>query len=140
MASNVAGGRGYAQFKPEMAPWSRLTTTVSYNSANVSTGVFMGILPARAQIHLVQVNVETAFNAASTNVLTVGYGASLNEIVAAGDVDESSATTQAVTTGLSLEFSSEQKIYAKYTQTGTAATAGKARISIYFSATENVAA
>lgn len=140
MASNVAGGRGYAQFQPEMAPWSRLTTTVSYNSTNVSTGVFMGILPARAQIHLVQVNVETAFNAASTNVLVVGYGASLNEIVAAGDVDESSATTQAVTTGLSLEFSAEQKIYAKYTQTGTAATAGKARISIYFSATENVAA
>lgn len=140
MASNVAGGRGYAQFQPEMAPWSRLTTTVSYNSTNVSTGVFMGILPARAQIHLVQVNVETAFNAASTNVLTVGYGASLNEIVAAGDVDESSATTQAVTTGLSLEFSSEQKVYAKYTQTGTAASAGKARISIYFSATENVAA
>ena len=140
MPSNVAGGRGYAQFQPEMAPWSRLTTTVSYNSANASTGIFMGILPVRAQIHLIQVNVETAFNAGTTNVLTVGYGASLNEIVAAGDVDESSATTQTVTTGLSLEFTAEKKVYAKFVETGTAATAGKARISIYFSATENVAA
>lgn len=140
MPSNVAGGRGYAQFQPDMAPWSKLTTTISFDSENAATGVFMGILPVRAQIHLVQVNVETAFDAGSTNVLTVGYGASLNEIVAAGDVDETSATTQAVTTGLSLEFTAEKKVYAKYVQTGTAAENGKARISIFFSVTEEVAA
>jgi len=115
-----------------------IDATVTFSTAGIASGVEIGIIPKGAQILQCLVNVETAFNAASTNVLVVGYGASLDEIVAAGGVDESSATAQAVTTGLGLEHTVDRVIKAKYTQTGTAATAGRARIVIVFSEHEKV--
>jgi hypothetical protein len=135
MPTNVAGSK--AQRHHLNVP-KVIDGTVTFDTAGVATGVEIGILPAGAQIIQCLVNVETAFNAASTNVLVVGYGASLDEIVAAGGVDESSATAQAVATGLGLEHTVDRVIKAKYTQTGTAATAGRARIVIVYSEHEKV--
>lgn len=140
MPSNVKGARGEGVHRPDYPGAVQKRITVTYASSNIATGVLWFRLPARAQVMACAANVETAFNAGSTNVLTVGYGASMNEIIAAADVDESSATYQAVTTPLGLEFTEEKDVYVKYTQTGTAATAGKATIILSYLPHEKVAA
>ena len=112
-----------------------LRKTVNFNDAGIASGVYMGTLPAGAQIVDTVVNVVTAFNAVSTNVLTVGTNStSYDNIVGSGGVDESSATGQRVTTGLSLEFASDADVYVKYTQSGTAADAGQAVIVVAYAA------
>lgn len=112
-----------------------LRKTVNFNDAGIASGVYMGTLPAGAQIVDTVVNVVTAFNAVSTNVLTVGTNStSYDNIVGSGGVDESSATGQRVTTGLSLEFASDADVYVKYTQSGTAANAGQAVIVVAYAA------
>jgi len=132
MPSNVRGARGEGTHRPNYPGLVTKSITVSFDSANIATGVFWFRIPKRSRIVECGVNVETAFNAATTNVLTAGHGASLNEIVAAGDVDESSATYQAVTTPLGLEFADEKDISVKYTQSGTAATTGKATLVLSY--------
>lgn len=110
-----------------------LRKTVNFNDVGIATGVYMGTLPAGAQIVDIVVNVVTAFNAVSSNVLTVGTNStSFDDIVAAANVDESSATGQRVTTGLGLELAADADVYAKYTQSGTAANAGQAVIVIAY--------
>lgn len=109
--------------------------TVNYNDTNIGTAdsVVVGYLPANAEIVDVKVNVLTAFNAATTNVLTVGTSSGSDaDIVGAGDVDESTTGVYSVTKGWGLSLTADTKIYAKYTQTGTAATTGKARILISY--------
>lgn len=109
--------------------------TVNFNDPGVSspTNPFAR-LPLNAFIVGVQVEIVTAFNAATTNVLTIGTSTTANEIVAAGDVDETAVATTDVlrARGASLTAAAEKNLYAKYTQTGTAATAGKANVVIAY--------
>lgn len=70
-----------------------------------------------------QCYVDTAFNAVTTNVLTLGTTTTATEIFAGGDIDE---TTVGPNTSKLVKFTANTDIYAKYTQTGTAATTGKA--------------
>lgn len=113
-----------------------LRKVVNYNDVGIGSGVaFEGSLPHGAFITDILVEVITAFNAATTNVLTVGTnGASYNNIVAAADVNEGATGVTRVTTGLgrSVTASGDVVPYAMYTQTGTAATTGKAQITIAF--------
>ena len=107
--------------------------TVNFNDAGISAGVVIGALPKGAQIIDVVANVVTAFNAGTTNVLTVGTNASsYDDIAGSGDINEASATGQRVTTGLGLEFSADTDVYVMYAQTGAAATAGQAVIVIAY--------
>lgn len=108
---------------------------VNYNDTNIATAdkIKVGTLPAGAFITKALVRVDTVFNAASTNVLVVGTsGGSDADIVASGDVNEASAQTFVCTTGNGLSITSDTDIYAKYTQTGTPATTGKATIVIEY--------
>lgn len=110
--------------------------TINFNDANVAapTDPF-GRLPINASIVDVQVEIVTVFNAVTTNVLTVGTtAASANEIVAAADVNEGATGVTKVTRGLgvSLTAAAEVNLYAKYTQSGTAATTGKAIVTILY--------
>jgi len=112
-----------------------LRKTVNYNDTNIATAdkVKVGTLPAGAFIVKALVRVDTVFNAASTNVLVVGTsGGSDADIVASGDVNEASAQTFVCTTGNGLSLTSDTDIFAKYTQTGTPATTGKATIVIEY--------
>lgn len=112
-----------------------LRKRVNFNDAGISTGVILGTLPAGAQITKVSANVITAFNAGTTNVLTVGtVGTAYNNLAAAGDIDETSATYQegvAATYG-SVEFAVDTDVYIKYVQTGTAATTGQADVFLTY--------
>lgn len=93
-------------------------------------------LPAGAVILSAWVEVITAFNAGTTNVLTVGFGA-----IAAATADDYVATVTEATPGVygqatpGLPFAAlaaAQDVYAYCSSTGTAATTGKARAFIEF--------
>ena len=122
---------------------------VNFNDANIGSSTAppkFGRLPAGAFITDVTVEVSTAFNAGTTNVLTVGTSAAnANEIVAAADVNEGVVGVTKVTRGLGTSLTggpgiganappstSEVDLYVKYTQSGTAATAGVATIVIQY--------
>jgi len=84
------------------------------------------------------VRVKTAFNAATTNVLTVGTSdGSDADVVAAGDVNEGSTGTAVVLRGCDLDFASDTDIYVRYQQTGTAATTGVAKIVVSYVSMNN---
>ena len=113
-----------------------LRIKVNYNDAGIATGVGKQWLPAGAIITGTDVYVATAFNAATTNVVTVGTNAtSYNNIVASADVDE---TTIALTKGIKPTgtalgpLAADTQVFAMYTQTGTAATAGTAYVVISY--------
>ena len=109
-----------------------LRGTVTYSDAGISSGKKVGTLPNGALIHNTNVFVETAFNAATTNVLTLGTNSSsYNDIVASGGVDETSATGQNVP-GATAPLTADKDVFVRYTQTGTAATTGKAHFTIAY--------
>lgn len=102
--------------------------TVNFNDPNISTAQRFGTVPIGSFFTDVKCEVVTAFNAVTTNVLTFGTTTTATELVAAGDVDELTAGVYTATRGLGrgLTAAAEVGLYAKYTQSGTAATAGVA--------------
>lgn len=108
--------------------------TVNYNDANIGAGVQFGMLPKNAFIDDVKCEVVTVFNAATTNVFTLGTTTTATEIVNAGDINEAATGVTAVTRGQgrSLTAAADTALYAKYTQTGTAATTGQVVCVIKF--------
>jgi len=108
---------------------------VNYNDTGIATGVIKGDkLPAGAIIVGTDVLVETTFNAGTTNVLTVGTnGTTANNIVASGDVNEASAQMFGnIAATLTAPLAADVDVYAKFTQTGTAAEQGKAHVIIKY--------
>lgn len=134
MATNTAGTQA------RQLPWQvthMIRRNVSYDTPNIGTAdsVKVGVLPQGAFITGVRVEIVTAFNAGTTNVLTVGTNTgSDNNIVAAGDVNEAATGVTSVTRGLgrSLAASADKTVYVLYTQSGSAATAGEAEIVIEY--------
>lgn len=115
-----------------------LRFAVNFNDVGISSGVAKQTLPAGAVITSTSVYIGAAFNAVTTNVLTVGTNdpTTLNNIVAAADVDETVATTLTngiKPTGTALgALTADAIVYVKYTQTGTAATTGSAIVIIKY--------
>jgi hypothetical protein len=113
-----------------------LRMAINWNDTGISSGVGKQYLPAGAIIVGTDVLVETAFNAGTTNVVTVGTNTTTdNNIIAAGDVDETATglTQNVKPTGTALgKLSADAQVFAKYAQTGTAATAGKLYVMIKY--------
>jgi hypothetical protein len=113
-----------------------LRKTVNYNDVGIATGLaFDQSIPQGAFITNVLVEIVTAFNAGTTNVLTAGTNAaSYNNIVGAADVNEGATGVTQCTRGFgrSLTAAADVTPYAMYTQTGGAATAGQAIILIEY--------
>ncbi len=97
-------------------------------------GVPLGGLEAGASIIGVDVVIETAFNAATTNVLVVGTIADDDGFAAtAGTVPGTPGFKPNLQGALSgIPLAANTVAYAKYSQTGTAATTGKAVIIVKF--------
>lgn len=116
--------------------------TINFNDPNIASGQKFGRLPAASFINMISCHVTTAFNAVTTNVVTIGTTkANANEIVVGGgaataSITPGTATYQPLTTaaglGLAVTASAEVDLYAKYTQTGTAATTGSVTCIIEF--------
>lgn len=116
-----------------------LKKIVNFNDPGIASGVaFDNGLPSYPQgafITRVLVEIVAVFNAGTTNVLTVGTNATTyNDIVNAGDVNEAllGVTDVVRALGRSIAASGDKVIFAKFTQTGTAATTGQAVIVIEF--------
>lgn len=108
--------------------------TINYNDPGIASGQAFGALARNEFITDVSCHVTTAFNASSTNVVTFGTTkASANEIVASSGANASitggSATYQKLTAapglGVNATSAADVTLYAKYAQTGTAASAGR---------------
>lgn len=111
---------------------------VNFNDAGVATGVFVGTLPNGALIVDAIANVRIVFNAATTNVLTVGtnVGGPYNNILGVADVNEAvlggyRAPILALGT-TSFLITADTDIFAVFTQTGAVATTGQADIYIAY--------
>ena len=108
--------------------------TVNFNDPRISTAQMFGKLPKGSYLSSTSCHVITAFNAGTTNVLTIGTSTTATEIIGTADINEASATYQSVTTNLGTTVASaaDVTLYAKYAQTGPAATTGKATCVIEF--------
>lgn len=114
-----------------------LKKTVNYNDVGIANGVpFENWIPQGAFIMLVLCEIVTVFNAGTTNVLTAGTNgpATYDNIINAGDVNEAALGVTAVVRALGrgLAAAGSVRPFAKYTQTGTAATTGQAVILIEY--------
>ena len=110
-----------------------LRKEVNYNDPGVAAGVIIGRLPAGAQVTQALARVKTTFNAATTNVLTVGTnGSAYDNIFGGADIAEGSAGNNVAPTANLQEAVSEADVFVKYTQTGTAATQGRAIIHVAY--------
>lgn len=111
---------------------SAITTTVAFSN---TSAVSIGTLPANAQIIDINIDVTTAFNAGTTNTVTVGKTGSAAAFVTATDVGtagrESVATT-GVYSAWATVGTSDIDATVTFAQTGTAATAGAARVTIVY--------
>lgn len=141
MATNV-DYRGLAPRQDPRQVTNTLRRTVNFNDAGISAGILIGpdALPLGAFITGVFVEVVAAFNAGTTNTLTVGTNStSFNNIVASGDLPgngTASLGTQVTQVlrglGRALASAADTQVSIKYAQTGTAATTGQAVVVIEY--------
>lgn len=123
------------QFSTQQSSYYRFT--VNFNDTNISSanGVHFGKLLQNSFINSVVCHVTTAFNAGTTNKFFVGTSNNANEIIASGVSNKSvtegtpgvyavTAAASPATLGLAVTSDADHDLVAKYTQTGTAATAG----------------
>ena len=111
---------------------SAITTTVAFGT---STAVSIGTLPANAQIVDVNIDVTTAFNAATTNTVTVGKTGTAAAYVTStsvGSAGRASVATTGVYSAWAGTGAAELDATVTFSQTGTAATAGAARVTIVY--------
>lgn len=115
---------------------SYLRFTVNWNDIGIGTGVGKQTLPAGAVVVGTDVNVTTAFNAGSTNPLTVGIEASTFANIAAAASTLSGATglkQNIAPTGTALvDLAADSQVFVMYAQTGTPATTGRAIVIVKF--------
>jgi hypothetical protein len=111
---------------------SQLYSEVNFNTPNVATGFLVGKIPAFSVVKNLTVSVETTFNAATTNVFTVGTSTTATEWVD-NTFTSSGATADTFATDVGYALTtSDLSVYAKYTQSGTAATQGKAHVWVEY--------
>ena len=111
---------------------SAVTTTIAYTNA---TAVTIATIPANAQIVDICIDVTTAFNAGTTNTVTVGTSSSAAAYVAStsvGSAGRASVASTGVYSAWANTGSSDLSATITYSQTGTAASAGAARVTIVY--------
>lgn len=131
MATNSPGDQ--ARVQPRQVA-NTFRTTINWNDPGIAAGVVRAQLPLGAFILRQYVEVITPFNGGTTNVLTVGVNANMDNFVAAGDTNEAVAGIADITRplGRSLTAAGVTNLGFKYTQTGTAATAGQAEYVVEY--------
>ncbi|KRR21907.1 hypothetical protein [Bradyrhizobium retamae] len=132
MTTNTPGSTA-RQYAAQLVHYARIA--VNHGDKGIAAGVLKQWLPKGAVVIGTDVQIVEAFNAGTTNVLTVGLAGVANNLVAAGDADEAAvALTQNVKpTGTALgPLSADHRVSVHYTHTGTAPTTGKAIIIIKY--------
>lgn len=120
---------------PEDVGVGHIRRTVRFDNTNVgTTGIPIGALEAGAVPYHAQVTVIDAFNAATTNVLTLGTAGTPEAFAAAAGTVAGTAGFKSNLTGTETgkPLATNTVVYARYTQSGAAATAGSAIVTLYF--------
>ena len=111
---------------------SAITTTIAYTD---TAAVSIGTLPANCQIVDINIDVTTAFNAGTTNTVTVGKTGTAAAYVTStsvGSAGRASVATTGVYSAWANTGTTELDATVTFSQTGTAATAGAARVTIVY--------
>lgn len=112
-----------------------LAYVLNFNTTGATSGVAIGIIPANAVVTRWNVTVETAFNAGTTNPITLGTTATGAEVAASASITSGTAGvytgTPAAAAGWKQQ-TADQTLYTSYIPTGTAATTGKAIITVNY--------
>ena len=112
---------------------SAISATIAYTD---SSAVTIGTIPANAQIVDINIDVTTAFNAGTTNTVTVGKTGSAAAYVTSTSVGSagraSVATTGVYSAWANVGTSDIDYATVTFSQTGTAASAGAARVTIVY--------
>lgn len=103
---------------------------VALGDVGIGTGIQIGTIPAGSFVLPATVHVKTAFDAGTTNVLVVGSSADDDGFVASAGAAAGTAGVKGALTGAQsgAVLTADTPVYIKYTQTGTAATAGAAEV------------
>ncbi len=105
---------------------------VKFDTTGIPVGVSLAALGPNIVITRAVCKVKTAFNAATTNVLTLGTNTDANNLLAEGDITEGTAAAYQKQTWVETASSGTTTVKAKFTQTGTAATAGEAEFYLFY--------
>ena len=111
---------------------SAVTTTLAYTD---SSAVTIATIPANSQIISINIDTTTAFNAGTTNTVTVGKTGSAAAFVASTSVTSlgrQSIATTGVYSAWADTGASDVSATITYSQTGTAATTGALRVTIVY--------
>src|SRR5262245_6399718 len=112
---------------PEDVGIGHIRRTVDWNDTGIATGIPIGALEAGAIPLRAGLVIETAFNAGTTTVLVLGSTLDDDGLITSVNAG---AGVLGLKTGsgalLGTPLAANTVVYAKYTQTGTAASAGKA--------------
>jgi hypothetical protein len=116
----------------QQVPYFR--ASVAFNTVNIGTAgmIPLGTLPAGAIVTHAIVKVTEAFNAATTNVVTVGTAADDDAVLTGADFDETVVGTTLTFAAAGYSVAVATPLYIKYAQTGTAATTGAVTIILFF--------
>lgn len=118
---------------PEDVGVGHVRRTVAWDDAGLAAGLPVGALEAGAIPLRAGVMVETAFNAGTTNVLVLGSAADDDGLVTSANAVANAAGLKAGTGALlGTPLAANTVFYARFSQTGSAATAGKATFWVEF--------
>lgn len=99
---------------------------VKFDTKDADKGIVLAELPENIIMTKAVVVVNKAFNAATTNVITIGTNDAANDLLGSSDV--TAGTANSYVKDMFKIFKEKTIIKVKYTQTGTKATAGEADI------------
>jgi len=111
---------------------SAITIPFAYTNA---TAVTIATIPAGSQIVDINIDVTTAFNAGTTNTVTVGKTGTAAAYVAAtsvGTVGRASVATTGVYSAWANVGTDDVNAIITYSQTGTVASTGAGRVTIVY--------
>jgi hypothetical protein len=117
-----------------------ISFTLNFNTTGAASGIRIGTIPANAVIQNWRVNVQTLFNAGTTNPITIGTTATGAEIAASASI---TSGTAGVYTGSPAAANgwraqpADQGVFTSYIPTGTAATTGLAYIVVEYIVLDN---
>lgn len=107
---------------------------ISYDSDDVSTGIFIGKMPAGSIVVSVDVRPVTVFNGTGTVTLTLGTTAGGDDIVASSEVGISNDLKSALPVQYTARphFTDEESIYATVVDENSDSTAGSFIVAVAY--------
>lgn len=117
-----------------------LKRTLNFNDVDIAKAAFDNSLPQGAFVIHVMCEIVTAFNAGTTNPITVGTNgpATYNNMLASGDITGATpgvywiVASGTAKLGRAFAAAGDVAVFATYIPTGTAATTGQAVIVVVY--------